>query len=61
MTACAMPSAPACTISRKRMLEPRMTSPVLMKYSVRIASRSHAGTPTTLPVRRPMTSAKSTY
>ena len=42
-SACAIPRAPACTISRKRMLEPRMTRPVLMKYSVRTASRSQPG------------------
>jgi hypothetical protein len=60
-TACAMPSAPAWTISRKRTLAPRTTSPVLMKNSVRTASRSQAGTPTPFPTKSPMASAKITY
>ncbi len=60
-TACAMPRAPAWTISRNRMLAPRITSPVLMKYSVRTASRIHPGRPITLLMKSPMTRAKMTY
>ena len=36
------------------MLAPRMTRPVLMKYSVRTASRSQSGTPMTLLMKSPM-------
>ena len=54
-------AAPAWTISRNRMLEPRMTRPVLMKYSVRTASRSHPGRPITLLMKSPIARAKMTY